>query len=135
MSTEPNLPFPDDFSEEQKRYLEGFFAGIKARGLSLGEVATAPLTGASAGPSLEDFTKEERIKRELNPLDATEALVMDARANAAPDAENSFRHKWNGLFWLSPVHNAYMSRLRITGGIVRSKQVRALAATTRQLTT
>ena len=134
MSTE-HSPFPgaEDFTEEQKRYLEGFFAGIKARGASFGGASAAP--EAASGPSLEDYTKEERIKRESHPLDATEALVMDARANAAPDAENAFRHKWNGLFWLSPVHNAYMCRLRIPGGIVRSNQLRALASTSRELTT
>ncbi|HUM47541.1 MAG TPA: hypothetical protein PLD84_11465, partial [Chitinophagales bacterium] len=92
-----------DFSGEQKRYLEGFFAGIAAGGVSFGDLSVAPAAAAPAGPSLDDLTKEERIKRELHPFDAIEQLVMDARWNAKPEPESVFRYKWNGLFWLNPV--------------------------------
>lgn len=122
-----------DFSPEQKRYLEGFFAGVSAQGVSFGDLAPAP--AAPAGPALDDLTKEERIKRELNPLDATEELILKARWNAAPEGEDVFRFKWNGLFWLNPVKDGYMCRLRIPGGIVKSYQLRELAAITRELTT
>lgn len=126
-----------DFTADQKRYLEGFFAGIAARGVSFGDLADTP--GAADPirevPSLDDLTKEERIKRELHPFDAIEQLVMDARWNAKPEAENVFRYKWNGLFWLSPVKDGYMCRLRIPGGVVKSYQLRELAAISRELTT
>ncbi len=122
-----------DFSAEQKRYLEGFFAGIAAGGVSFGDLAPAPAT--PAGPSLDDLTKEERLKRELNPLDATEELILKARWNAKPETEDVFRFKWNGLFWLSPVQDGYMCRLRIPGGVVKSHQLRELAAIARELTT
>ena len=123
----------DNFSPEQQRYLEGFFAGIAAGGVSFGDLAPTP--AAPAGPSLDDLTKEERIKRELHPFDAIENLVMDARWNAKPEAENVFRYKWNGLFWLNPVKDGYMCRLRIPGGVVKSHQLRELAAISRDLTT
>lgn len=125
-----------DFSAEQKRYLEGFFAGVAAGGVTFGDLAPAPAAAsAPAGPSLDDLTKEERIKREMHPFDAIEQLVMDARWNAKPEPEFVFRHKWNGLFWLNPVKDGYMCRLRIPGGIVKSYQLRELAGIARDLTT
>ena len=123
----------EDFSAEQKRYLEGFFAGIAAGGVSFGDLAPAP--AAPAGPALDELTKEERIKRELHPFDAIEQLVMDARWNAKPEPESVFRFKWNGLFWLNPVKDGYMCRLRIPGGVVKSYQLREIAAIARELTT
>ncbi len=122
----------EDFSAEQKRYLEGFFAGIAAGGVTFGDLAPAP--AAPAGPSLDDLTKEERIKRDLHPFDAIEQLVLDARWNAKPEPESVFRYKWNGLFWLNPVKDGYMCRLRIPGGVVKSYQLRELASITSELT-
>ncbi len=124
-----------DFNADQKRYLEGFFAGISAGGVSFGDLSAAPVAAVPAGPSLDDLTKEERIKRELHPFDAIEQLMMDARWNAKPEAESVFRYKWNGLFWLNPVKDGYMCRLRIPGGIVKTHQLRELAAIARELTT
>lgn len=128
-------PAGGDFSLEQKRYLEGFFAGVAAGGVSFGDLAPAPVAGAPAGPAWDELTKEERIKRELHPFDAIEQLVMDARWNAVPEPESVFRYKWNGLFWLNPVKDGYMCRLRIPGGVVKSYQLRELAAIARDLTT
>ncbi len=135
----PARPATGDFSNEQKRWLEGFFAGVKAGGVTFGDLAPTPAAPAApaapAGPSFEDMTKEERIKRERHPFDAMEQLVIDARWNAKPEPDNVFRYKWNGLFWLSPVKDGYMCRLRIPGGVVRSHQLRELAAISRELTT
>ncbi|MEM7147936.1 MAG: NirA family protein [Verrucomicrobiota bacterium] len=109
---------------EQSAYLEGLFAGVKNRGVSFGDVEPG------AGPASEKkkkVTPEEKIKADLNPLDALPLLRADARENRAPEKENVFRYKWNGLFWLAPVHEGYMCRLRIPGGVVTSEQVRELA--------
>ncbi|HEY2574313.1 MAG TPA: NirA family protein [Verrucomicrobiaceae bacterium] len=138
MSTELFSPsVAGDFNDAQKRYLEGFFAGISARGVSFGDLAPAPASpsAAPAGPSLDELTREERIKHDLHPFDAIEQLMLDARWNAKPDAESVFRYKWNGLFWLNPVKDGYMCRLRIPGGVVRSYQLRELASIARELTT
>lgn len=121
------------FSVTQQRYLEGFFAGVAAGGISFTDLASAP-AAASTGPSLDDLTKEERIKREMNPFDAMEQLVLDARWNAKPEAEYVFRYKWNGLFWLNPVRDGYMCRLRIPGGMMRSHQLREVASIADELT-
>jgi ferredoxin-nitrite reductase len=135
---DPTSSKEKNFSSEQQRYLEGFFAGISAGGVTFGDLSATPISQAiikEEGPALDDLTKEERIKRELHPFDAIEQLVMDARWNAKPEPESIFRYKWNGLFWLNPVKDGYMCRLRIPGGVVKSYQLRELAAITNELTT
>src|SRR5690349_15791352 len=109
------------FSAEQKEYLTGLFAGVAARGKSFADVEPA------GAPSAEELIFEERVKRELHPLDAYGQIVENAAANIAPDKEDTFRFKWNGLFYLSPVKNAFMARLRIPGGVVKTYQLRELA--------
>lgn len=131
-----NVASSGDFSVEQKRYLEGFFAGVSAQGVTFGDIAGERMQAElKEGLAWEDLTKEERIKRELNPLDATEELILKARWNAEPGPEDVFRFKWNGLFWLSPVKDGYMCRLRIPGGVVKSFQLRELASIVRECTT
>ena len=115
------------FNAEQKEYLSGLFAGAAARGQSFSEVVAA-----SKIP--EDEILEERIKRELHPLDAYEQLVENAIGNKAPDKEDLFRFKWHGLFFLTPVKEGFMSRLRIPGGVLKSYQLRELAHIAQQLT-
>jgi ferredoxin-nitrite reductase len=115
------------FTPEQKEYLNGLFAGVAARGKSFADVAPAP-----AAP--EDEIAEERIKRELHPLDAYEQLVENAVGNKAPDKEDLFRFKWHGLFFLTPVKDAFMSRLRIPGGLLTTFQLRELAKIAAELT-
>jgi ferredoxin-nitrite reductase len=115
------------FTAEQKEYLNGLFAGAAARGQKFSDVEPAPT-------AKEDLILEERIKRELHPLDAYEQLVENAIGNKAPDKEDLFRFKWHGLFFLTPVKDAFMSRLRIPGGVLKSYQLRELASIAQQLT-
>ncbi|MDB6065717.1 MAG: NAD(P)H-dependent nitrite reductase catalytic subunit [Pedosphaera sp.] len=132
MST--SLPEPLDgagFSSEQKEYLTGMFAGIAARGMRFSDVEPAP--GAVA--KNEDLIFEERVKRELHPLDAYPQLVENAIGNKAPDKEDAFRFKWNGLFFLTPVKDSFMARLRIPGGVVKTFQLRQLGRIAQELTT
>src|SRR5690349_17539127 len=116
----------------QRDYLEGFFAGLSARGLKFGDVEAAPPAQKPAEP--EDLIFEERVKRELHPLDAFPQLLENAATNKAPDKEAVFRFKWNGLFFLAPTQEAFMARLRIPGGQLKSYQLRELAALARELT-
>jgi len=119
------------FSSEQKEYLTGLFAGVAARGVGFGDAAPS----AEAKLALEDLIFEERVKRELHPLDAYQQLLDNASANKAPDKEEIFRFKWNGLFFLTPVKEAFMARLRIPGGQLRTFQLRELAAIAKEITT
>ncbi len=133
------LPFQQiagqPLNPEQAAYLEGLFAGLKNRGLGFSDVGTPPAPAVATGPSLDELTNEERIKRELHPLDAYSLLLQHAAANQAPDKENTFRFKWQGLFFMSPMKEGYMARLRIPGGQLQSHQLREIAAITDQLTT
>jgi ferredoxin-nitrite reductase len=117
----------------QRDYLEGFFAGLAARGLKFSDVEPTPAPGKASAP--EDLIFEERVKRELHPLDAYPQLLENAARNQAPDKENTFRFKWNGLFFLTPNKEAFMARLRIPGGVVRTYQLREIAAVAKELTT
>ncbi len=76
----------------------------------------------------EKLTAEEAIKRSEHPFDALGRLHGNARTDAEPAKDDIFRFKWNGLFWLAPVHEGYMCRLRIPGGQVSAAQVRELAS-------
>jgi ferredoxin-nitrite reductase len=127
-----NLTLPESlagapFTPEQKEYLSGLFAGTAARGKAFADVEPSPA-------EREDLIAEERIKRELHPLDAYEQLVENAIGNKAPDKEDLFRFKWHGLFFLTPVKDAFMSRLRIPGGVLTSSQLRELARIALELT-
>ena len=127
------LSNPQSFNAEQKEYLTGLFAGISARGVGFGDVAPGP--AAEAKPALDDLIFEERVKREMHPLDAYQQLLDNAVANKAPDKEETFRFKWNGLFYLTPVKEAFMARLRIPGGQLRTFQLRELANIAKEITT
>src|SRR6516225_5691032 len=117
---------------EQRQYLTGYFAGVAARGFRFSDVEPAP--AAEAKPKLDELIFEERVKHELHPLDAYSQLLENAHGNKALDKESTFRFKWNGLFYLSPNKEAFMARLRIPGGVVKTYQLRELAAISRELT-
>src|SRR5215467_1278079 len=117
----------------QRDYLEGFFAGLAARGLKFSDVESKPQPEKPV--QAEDLIFEERVKRELHPLDAYPQLLENAAQNQAPDKESTFRFKWNGLFFLTPNKEAFMARLRIPGGAVKTYQLREIAAVAKELTT
>ena len=124
-------------SGEQTAYLDGFFSGLRNRGLSFGDVIPNPAAqpATRAVPNLEELIPEERIKRELHPLDAYPLLLQHAAANQAPDKENLFRFKWQGLFYLTPNKESFMARLRIPGGQLKTFQLREIANVAQELTT
>ncbi len=130
-----NNPLPEPlaragFTTEQKEYLAGLFAGVAARGTRFSDVEPPP----AVAPQSEDLIFEERVKRELHPLDAYEQIVENAIGNKTPDKEDTFRFKWNGLFFLSPIKDAFMARLRIPGGVVKIFQLRELGKIAQELT-
>ncbi|HEX4646711.1 MAG TPA: NirA family protein [Verrucomicrobiae bacterium] len=132
-----NLPIQDingePLNDEQRQYLEGFFAGLAARGVRFSDLEPAPLPEKKVSP--DDLIFEERVKREQHPLDAYPQLLENAAFNQAPDKEDVFRFKWNGLFYLAPNKEAFMARLRIPGGVLKTFQLRELAQVARELTT
>jgi ferredoxin-nitrite reductase len=129
-----------DFTSEQKRYLEGFTAGLQiARAARGGEAS--PATAEPVGPDVihikaQDRTvkaggklcNEEKFKREQHPFDAYERLKEQAAKNEAPKAPDNFRWRYYGLFYCAPAQSAYMCRLRIANGILNHWQLDGLAS-------
>ena len=138
MST-PTLPFREvagqPLNPEQSAYLDGLFSGLRDRGFSFDDIMPNPAAVPSARPATGDLIFEERVKRELHPLDAFDVLLEHAAANKPPDKESLFRFKWNGLFFLTPNKEAFMARLRIPGGQLRTFQLREIARVAKELTT
>ena len=123
----------EKLTHEQSAYLEGFFAGLRERGVTFGNVVPNPVKQPATDTT--DLIFEERVKRELHPLDAYPLLLEHGAATTAPDKENIFRFKWQGLFYLTPASEAFMCRLRIPGGVLKTFQLRELARISQELTT
>ena len=122
----------EKLTHEQSAYLDGFFSGLRERGLTFSNIAPNPVTQATA--STADLIFEERVKHELHPLDSYPLLLEYAVANKAPDKENIYRFKWHGLFYLTPHKEAFMCRLKIPGGVLKTFQLREVAKVSQELT-
>ena len=137
-------PTPTDFSDEQKRYLEGFMSGLQVArvGRNIGAagagVATdnAEPTGPDAAhlkaqdkvtASGKKLADQEKFKREGHPFDAYEQLKDQARHNTPPTPPDNFRWRYYGLFYVAPAQNSYMCRLRMPNSILKHWQFSALA--------
>jgi ferredoxin-nitrite reductase len=122
----------EKLTQEQAAYLDGFFSGLRERGVSFANVAPNPVKQAAEISA--DLIFEERVKRELHPLDAYPLLLEHAATNKAPDKENIYRFKWQGLFYLTPHKEAFMCRLKIPGGVMKTFQLREVAKISQELT-
>ena len=132
-----------DFTDEQKRYLEGFAAGVQimrsGRGLGGGAAAghaNAEPTGPDAAhvkaqdkvtASGKKLSDQEKFKREEHPFDAYERLKEQARNNTPPTPADNFRWRYFGLFYVAPAQDSYMCRLRMPNGILKHWQFAGLA--------
>lgn len=140
---------PAAFSAEQKEYLLGFFAGTTQRGIPpfVGHTPSGLLTDDPAaglvnraetaeetfhGTPVSDLSREELWKYEQNPLDIWDKLLAHADENRAPQAEDVFRFKFHGLFYVAPAQDSFMLRLRVPGGALSSHQIRGLASIAEQ---
>jgi ferredoxin-nitrite reductase len=124
------------FTEEQKLYLEGFVAGSGLKGaLSLPQLGAAPGMPADIHHRAQDrfvaagkkLVAEEQAKRAKNGLDLWSEVVAHAREGKFPKGTDVFMFKFQGLFYVAPAQDSFMSRLRFPGGIVNSHQMRGLA--------
>ncbi|WP_091833251.1 NirA family protein [Bosea lupini] len=134
----------DDFSPDQKRYLEGFVSGMQsartARGL--GPLGGAP-GGAPAKPAGPDrehieaqartvaaggkLVDQEKWKAAEHPFDAYARFKDQAASGTYPKPEDNFRWRYHGLFYVAPAQNSYMCRLRIPNGILKAWQFEGVA--------
>jgi ferredoxin-nitrite reductase len=130
-----------NFTAEQKEYLLGFFAGVMQRGVPpfVGQTAAGLITHDAAlgaanqaeetyfGTPVSDLSREELWKFEQNPFDVWDKLLANASENRAPAADDLFRFKFHGLFYVAPAQDSFMLRMRVPGGILKSHQMRGLA--------
>jgi ferredoxin-nitrite reductase len=131
-----------DFDPEQKRYLEGFVAGVQIAkaAKSLSGSAAAPAAAEPAGPDAAGLkaqnrvlaaggklSDQEKFKREEHPFDTYERLKAHAAKGEYPKPPDNFRWRFFGLFYAAPNQNAYMCRLRIPNGILKAQQFAGLA--------
>ena len=134
-----------DFEPEQKRYLEGFVAGVQIAkaaksvagvatpaGAALPPEPTGPDAAAlkaqsrvlAAGGKLSD---PEKFKREQHPFDTYERLKEHAAKGEYPKPPDNFRWRFFGLFYVAPNQNSYMCRLRMPNGILKAAQFAGVA--------
>jgi ferredoxin-nitrite reductase len=130
-----------DFTDEQKRYLEGFTSGVqisragRALGGTAAKVAAEPVGPDAVHIKAQDrllaggkkLADQEKIKREEHPFDAYPRLKQQALDDAAPSAADNFRWRYHGLFYVAPAQDSYMCRLRIPNGVVKHWQMAGLA--------
>ena len=133
------------FSLAQQQYLQGFFAGVAQRGVMpfVGQTLSGQITNDPAsglvnqaaeeaeptwfGTPLSDLCKEERWKQEENSLDIWDKLVAHANEGKVPVADDLFRFKYHGLFYVAPAQNSFMLRMRVPGGTLSTHQLRGIA--------
>ncbi len=71
--------------------------------------------------------REEQAKREKNGLDIWDEIAERSRNGQFPKGNDVFLTKYHGMFYVAPAQNAYMCRMRIPGGLLRSWQLRGIA--------
>jgi ferredoxin-nitrite reductase len=122
------------FSPEQQNYLEGFMAGVEARrgaGAARGQgTALADAMRAAQDQTLARGGKlvpQEEAKRHKHPLDRWDEITARAHKGEFPKPIDDFIGRFHGLFFVGPVQDAYMCRLRIPGGILSAYQAHEVA--------
>ena len=130
---------PDDFTAEQKRYLEGFTSGIQIGRLKpAGGGAPAPATPSGPdAPHLaaqarfegggKKLVDQEKWKRDEHPFDAYGRLKQQVAKDEFPKPADNFRWRYYGLFYVAPAQDSYMARLRIHNGVLKHWQFAGVA--------
>ncbi|WP_409188814.1 NirA family protein [Bradyrhizobium sp. RDM4] len=130
-----------DFTDDQKRYLEGFTTGLQISRVGRGLGAAAGKANAEpTGPdavhikaqdrvvaSGKKLADQEKFKRDEHPFDAYPRLRQQAHDNAPPSPADNFRWRYFGIFYVAPTQDSYMCRLRIPNGIMKHWQLSGLA--------
>lgn len=148
-------------TEAQKTFLQGFAMGTDVaravRGLPIlsgsaapsGTVVTVGPKAPGNGPNMPErmqldaqdravaggksLSKEEAAKRAKDPLTMYDEIQANARAGVFPKDTDVFLYKYSGLFYVAPAQTAFMCRLRLPGGVLKSWQFRGVAGVAREL--
>ncbi|MCA0319146.1 MAG: NirA family protein [Proteobacteria bacterium] len=130
-----------DFSAEQKRYLEGFVAGAAASRAVGGLGGSTPSAAVPTGPDAphllaqdaqtragQKLVDQEKWKRDEHPFDAFHRLTTEAATGKLPPPPDNFRWRYFGLFNVAPAQDSFMLRMRIPNGILKAHQLAGCAA-------
>src|SRR5512132_3699003 len=143
----------NDFTVDQKRYLEGFVSGVQAARVAKGlmPIPGAPANGQTAakgsapppapmGPDTAHLAAQDRVvaagkklvaeeqaKRDEHAFDSYARMKKTARDDQYPKGVDVFRWKFHGLFYVAPAQDSFMCRLRIPNGILDAWQLRGIA--------
>lgn len=142
------------FSKEQQAYLQGLVLGtdvarkikhlpVLSGSASMGTAShtAAPLAKPTAGhlTSLHALAQqrceadgkrlvaEEIAKREKDALEIWAEIRERSEKGEFPKGSDVFLSKYHGLFYVAPAQQAYMCRLRLPGGVLRSDQLIGIA--------
>ncbi|MGL4286986.1 MAG: NirA family protein [Phreatobacter sp.] len=132
-----------EFSADQKRYLEGFVAGAAAS-RAVGGLGATP---AQAGPTVpigpdadhvaaqdaqvaagKKLVDQEKWKREQHPFESYRRLAREAETGKLPGPADNFRWRYFGLFNVAPAQDSFMLRMRLPNGILKAHQLEGAAA-------
>ena len=131
-----------DFTEDQRRYLEGFVSGVQVRRAAQGlkPLGTEGGPAAPSGPDKDHLaamarfeaagrklSPQEKAKRDEHPFDAYARFKAESAKGQFPKGVDNFRWRFHGLFYVAPVQNSYMCRLRIPNGILTHWQFAGVA--------
>lgn len=129
-----------DFAPEQKRYLEGFVAGVQIAKAAKGAAGATPAASEPIGPDAAALKAQdcvlatggklsdpEKVKRAGHPFDGYARLKEQAANGEFPKPDDNFRWRYYGLFYVAPAQNSYMCRLRLPNGILTAAQLAGLA--------
>ncbi len=142
------------FSKEQQAYLQGLMLGTdvarKINNLPVisGSVASSSIqVGASKSAPVgrehlttlhalaqqhcestgKKLTLEETAKRNKDALEMWGEIRARSERGEFPKGTDVFLTKYHGLFFVAPAQNAFMCRMRLPGGVLRSDQLLGLA--------
>ncbi len=126
-----------EFTDQQKRWLEGFTAGLGVRkpATAQGSPVAQPVGPDALQYAAQDravagggtLVAEEKAKRLRHPLDRWDEVVDRAEAGQFPKGADVLLTKYYGLFYVAPAQNSFMCRLRLPNGILTGAQMRGLA--------
>lgn len=138
----------NEFTSDQKQYLQGFFAAVAQRGFApfVGHTADGLITADPASnvvnqalpadeetwfnTPVSDLAREERWKHEQDPFAIWDKVLEYSSCNQVPSEDDRFRLKYLGLFHVAPAQESFMLRLRVPGGVLSAHQLRGLAQLT-----
>ena len=99
--------------------------GGDGKGAHLPKLARDAVAATEA--SGKKLSAEEKAKRDKDALELWPEIVARAGSGEYPKGTDVFLTKFFGLFYVAPVQDSYMCRLRIAGGAMTSFQLAGLA--------